>query len=174
MAFPKTWGGYSPPSPPTSYASAMLDHIRALVILGELKLMHDFVVVEGVVSPVILGVDFLQSNTLLLDFGKTPVQVSLSKQHTNELQSNATPPEALAMYEIHRKTRAKVCTVKEIEKPGDDVVEECAIPMFSEPPSIEFPQCQHPDFLRIVREYSNLFCTRPTRGHKGLSALYCY
>ena len=88
------------------------------------------------------------------------MQVSLSKQHTNELRSNATPPEALAMYETHRKTRAKVCTVKEIEKPGDDVVEECAIPMFSEPPSIEFPQCQHLDFLRIIKEYSNLFCTR--------------
>ena len=139
----------------------MLDHIRVPVILGELKLMHDFVVVESLVSPVILGIDFLQSNALVLDFGKTPVQVSLSKQHTNELQSNATPPVALEMYETHRRTRAKVCTVKEIERPGDDVVEECAIPMFIEPSSIELPQCQHPDFLRIIREYSNLFRTKP-------------
>ena len=48
----------------------MLDHIRASVILGELKVRHDFVVVEILVSPVILGVHFLQSNALVLDFEK--------------------------------------------------------------------------------------------------------
>ena len=34
----------------------ILDHVRAAVKLGELEIMHNFVV-ENLVSPVILGVD---------------------------------------------------------------------------------------------------------------------
>jgi len=37
--------------------------------------MHDFVVVDSLVTPVILGIDFLQQNVLVLDFTSTPVMV---------------------------------------------------------------------------------------------------
>ena len=50
----------------------IVDHIRAPIRIGELKLMHEFVVVQSLVAPVILGTDFLHDNTLLLDFTKKP------------------------------------------------------------------------------------------------------
>ena len=46
----------------------ILDRVRAPVKIGDLELIHDFVVVENLVSPVILGVDFLHNNGLVLDF----------------------------------------------------------------------------------------------------------
>ena len=46
----------------------IVGHIQALVKLGELKLLHDFVVVEYLVTPVIFGADFLHENALVLDF----------------------------------------------------------------------------------------------------------
>ena len=39
-----------------------LNHIRAPIEIGELKFMHDFVVVGSLVAPLILGVDFLHGN----------------------------------------------------------------------------------------------------------------
>ena len=84
-----------------------------------------------------------------------PSRIHLACQYGTSCPSDTT------QLLTHRRARAGVRTVKETEEPGDDVVEECAIPMFSETPSIEFSQCQHPNFLRIVREYSNLFRTRP-------------
>ena len=46
----------------------ILRHIRTHVKLGEFNVMHDFVVVDSLVTPVILGIDFLQQNGLVLDF----------------------------------------------------------------------------------------------------------
>ena len=40
----------------------MVDHIQVPVQLGELEVLHNFVVVESLVAPVILGVDFLHDN----------------------------------------------------------------------------------------------------------------
>ena len=53
----------------------ILKYVKALVQLGELKICHEFVVVNSLVTPAILGVDFLQGNCLSLDFNQTPVAV---------------------------------------------------------------------------------------------------
>ena len=43
----------------------ILQHVKALVQLGELHVLHEFVVVKTLVAPVILGIDFLQGNGLI-------------------------------------------------------------------------------------------------------------
>ena len=53
----------------------MVDHIQVPVQLGEFEVLHNFVVVESLVTPIILGVDFLHDNGLVLDFTRTPVAV---------------------------------------------------------------------------------------------------
>ena len=55
----------------------ILDHVSALVQVGELHVRHEFVVTESLVAPVILGVDFLHEDALLLDFTKAYVQVRM-------------------------------------------------------------------------------------------------
>ena len=52
-----------------------LPHIKAPICIGELQVTHTFVVVDKLVAPVILGVDFLHQHALVLDFSKTPVTV---------------------------------------------------------------------------------------------------
>ena len=53
----------------------ILEHVRIPIKLGELELLHEFVVVENLVAPVILGVDFLHGNELMLDFTQGRVVV---------------------------------------------------------------------------------------------------
>ena len=53
----------------------ILNHIKAPICIGELQVTHTFVVVDKLVAPVILGVDFLHQHALVLDFSKTPVTV---------------------------------------------------------------------------------------------------
>ena len=53
----------------------IVGHVQAPVKLGELELQHKFVVVEKLVAPVILGVDFLHCNSLVLNFTQSPVIV---------------------------------------------------------------------------------------------------
>ena len=43
----------------------IMDHIKAPVQLGELELMHTFVVVESPVSPLILGLDIMHESVRL-------------------------------------------------------------------------------------------------------------
>ena len=50
------------------------------VQLGQLKVKHSFIVVDRLVAPVILGVDFLQKNGLTLDFTTKPVTVCSSSK----------------------------------------------------------------------------------------------
>ena len=44
--------------------------------LGKLQVNHYFMVVQSLISPVILGIDFLQKYKLVLDFTSTPVSVT--------------------------------------------------------------------------------------------------
>ena len=51
------------------------NNIKMPIQFGELKFIHDFLVVRSLVAPVILGVDFLCGNGLVLDFTDTLVKV---------------------------------------------------------------------------------------------------
>ena len=44
-------------------------------IAGKCNVNHTFAVVDNLVSPVILGLDFLQANQISLDFASTPVKL---------------------------------------------------------------------------------------------------
>jgi len=50
-------------------------HVQAVIQLGETKFVHNRVVTEKLVAPVILGVDFLHDQGLVLDFTTSPVTI---------------------------------------------------------------------------------------------------
>ena len=102
----------------------ILEHIQAMVQLGELELPHNFVVVEKLVAPVILGVDFLHNNGLVLDFSQTPVVVHYANTGPSA-ESNVFP-----LYQAEHKTNTKICAIRVLEKPGVDVIDECAVPNY--------------------------------------------
>ena len=139
----------------------IVDHIRAPVKLGELELVHEFVVVESLVAPVILGIDFLHDNALVLDFTATPVRVC--NYHTPQIETSDTVAlaEVLPMYQRARKEKARACAIAGIEEQGTDVIDECAIPMYQKATSVEFPECPKSSLRTVVRKYQSLFRTTP-------------
>ena len=58
------------------------------------------------------------------------------------------------IYEAARKIEVRACTIAAIKQPGTDVLDECAVPMYQEPISIELPQCPKPS-LAYLPLYSN-------------------
>ena len=78
----------------------ILQHVKALVQLGELNIFHEFVVVNSLVTPIILGVDFLQENGLTLDFSQTPVAVcSGHAKHSSSSNGSIAAAQVLPIYE---------------------------------------------------------------------------
>ena len=60
---------------------SIIGHVQTTVQVGSLKVAHDFVVVDSLIYPVILGIDFLQVNEVVLDF--TSVSVSVRHREPN-------------------------------------------------------------------------------------------
>jgi len=67
----------------------ILQHVRASVQLGKLNVLHKFVTVKTLVTPVILGIGFLQGNGLMLDFTQNPVAVSNRSPKVSSLTDNS-------------------------------------------------------------------------------------
>ena len=60
--------------------------IQAPVRTSQLEITHQFLVVERLVTPVILGVDFLQQHNLVLNFASSPVVIS---NHTHLVEKTS-------------------------------------------------------------------------------------
>ena len=142
----------------------IVEHIRAPVKLGELELLQEFVVVENLVAPVILGVDFLHENGLVLDFTQSHVEVRQANPNLSTVPQPLTSlavAQILPLYQAERKSQARACAITALEQPGTDVVDECAIPKYEEHPSLEMPECPAPALYSVVAEYQDLFRTTP-------------
>ena len=53
---------------------------NVVVQVGQLSVEHPLVVLDSLISPVILGMDFLQQHGLVLDFASSPI--SVTTRHT--------------------------------------------------------------------------------------------
>ena len=62
-----------------------LDYVRASVV----NVSHEFVVVNTLVAPVILGIDFLQRHQLILDFATTPVSITTTERECLPTQESS-------------------------------------------------------------------------------------
>jgi len=67
----------------------------------------------------------------------------------------------MPIYKDEQKTWARACAIVALESPGTDVVDECAVPSYHKPSSIELPECPEFHFECVVEQYRNLFCTTP-------------
>ena len=133
----------------------IIGHVSVSVHIGELKVTHNFVVVDKLVAPVIIGVDFLHKNSLMLDFTKESVKVCSTTRVESAVRS------VLPMHEAAHKIKASACIITAMEQPDVDVVEECAVPMYDKPASIELPECSNVEFHNVVHKYEHLFRTTP-------------
>ena len=58
----------------------VIDYIQGVVAIGRLEALHNFSVVSDLITPAILGVDFLQQHGLSLDFSTVPLSVVSARQ----------------------------------------------------------------------------------------------
>ena len=92
--------------------------------------------VNSLVTPVTLGVDFLQENGLVLDFSQTSAVVHSGHPVQNPAtESNIAVARVVPIYDAANLDCTCVVSVnEEIEK---DIVDECAIPSYKSPPKID-------------------------------------
>ena len=115
-------------------------------------------VVERLVTPVILGVDFLQQHNLVLDFASSPVVIS-NHTHLVEHTPMAIPATLQPIIAAERQLKSKICAVAAVEDP-DDPIDHCSIPDFQDTIYCELPQCT-PALKLLLEQYKNLFVLPP-------------
>ena len=71
----------------------VIGEVAAPISVGTLHVDHNFVVVYSLITPAILGIDFLQKHGIVMDFTTTPVTI----QNTNPLPN--VPPEVQPILE---------------------------------------------------------------------------
>ena len=137
----------------------VIDHIRVKVEIKDLRLVHDFLVVDSLDTPVILGIKFLQDNQLILDFSCVPVGIKVSgaQSKCNDEKSN----EWRRVWTAEREHRKGVCAALVEEQPGINAADEYSIPRFSGPDQYDIPECDRPNLAQVVSEFPELFTTKP-------------
>ena len=85
----------------------IIGNIHAPLQVGELQVTHEFVVVDKLVTPVILGVDFLHEHSLVLDFTEASVKIRDAKSESNPARAALTPTVAhiQPIFEAARKNQ---------------------------------------------------------------------
>ena len=111
----------------------IIDHITASVQIEQLEVTHNFAVVQKLVTPVILGIDFLHLHGLILDFQSVPITVRRA------LPATLSQVELMPILEAEQKIRHKACTVASMEDVEPDI-DECIVPKFGDSATIELPE----------------------------------
>ena len=84
---------------------SVVGQVVAPIRVGKLQVDHHFVAVHSLITPVILGMDFLQKHGMVLDFTTTPVTIHNTSHPAN------LPPEIEPILETARSVTRKVCAV---------------------------------------------------------------
>ena len=134
----------------------VLGRVTLPVQVGPIEVDHPLVVVQSLIAPVILGIDFLQAHGLILDFTTTPVHVTTQPTSVSSGKESAKQ----VLYEA-RKTKARVCAVQESAELSEEAIDDCAIPTFGESSHYDMPSGTRARFSSVLNEYRELFCDVP-------------
>ena len=134
----------------------VLGRVTLPVQVGPIEVEHSLVVVQSLITPVILGIDFLQAHGLILDFTTTPVHVTTQPVPDNSLKES----DQQVLYAA-RKTKARVCAIQETDGLSEEAIDDCAIPTFGESSHYDMPSCTTARFSSVLDEYRELFCDAP-------------
>ena len=133
----------------------VIGQVVAPIRVGNLLVDHNFIVVHSLITHVILGLDFLHKHRIVLDFTTIPVTIHNSSQQID------LPEEFMPILNSTRNTLKKICAVTSINEPDEDVVDSCAIPLFHAVDAYEIPNCQDPDFMKVLEKHRQLFQNMP-------------
>ena len=114
---------------------------------------HQFLIVDSLIYPVILGTDFLYKHHLCLDFTSSPVTI---QHNTSDLDS------VQPLWDATVEAKAKRCATAAVSATSDhDIVEECSIPRYDKPLTYDVPLCSDLNIGEVLKEYKYLFRSVP-------------
>lgn len=132
-----------------------VDYVKTTVQVDSFKTEHEFVVVESLIYPVILGIDFLQQNELVLDFTTMPVSLCHSRKKLN------FTPQIEAIWHSVKDAKRKQCAAAVIDDPSSNMIDECSVPKYGDPLKFDQPSCNDADINRLLDKYKDLFRSIP-------------
>ena len=129
--------------------------VHAFVQIHHLEVSHQFLFVERLVAPVIFGLDFMQQHNIVLNFASRPVTIS---NHTEIIKQmpEVIPEELQLMLDATHQLKSKVCVIAAIEKPANNVIDNCAIPDFQSITTLKMPECTS-ILNSILEQYKQFF-----------------
>ena len=134
---------------------SVLGQITTNIQLGNVKADHCFVVVRSLITPVIVGVDFMQKHGLLLDFTTSPVTI-----HNSAVTKFS--PEMEPLLEVAKAVKMKASPVSCVSQSPEEAIDDYAVPIFDvKTSSYDLPECGDPALLSLVEAHKELFRTSP-------------
>ena len=103
--------------------------VQASVKICQLNVIHQFLVVDKLVTPVILRLDFLQQHNLVLNFASRPVTINNCTQIVNQ-KLETIPHDLQPVVEAAQQIKSKICAIAAIQDPTNDLIDDCSIPDF--------------------------------------------
>ena len=135
----------------------IIDYIQTQVHIAymESAVQQNFVVVNSLIAPVILGLDFFQEHGLILDFTDTSIKIySKGILHS--------PPECLqSIWEETQRNIPHIGTIAAIANSATEPTDKCAIPDFGVPEQYELPVSTKRTFASVVDQYKILLHSTP-------------
>ena len=139
----------------------VLGFVKAAVCIPGItsSVTHDFLVVKDLVSPCILGVDFLHAQKLMLDFGQCPVRVC--RQGSVPQRSVQSVPDSACTSAVNLNNKQGMDSDGGHVLQGEKDQEECAVPCFRNTDKIDFPTCPDGSFVDLLQSFKDLFKSTP-------------
>ena len=126
------------------------------VNIGSLNTTHKVLICKTLVSPVILGTDFMSEYDIEIDFKARHIR---AKGHgviwPESIVNDKYDKPFCCPIHTHQHYWENSYTVAAII-PDSDEIDECAIPLFNRKPTYNLPKCTH-ECQEIVNEYFDLF-----------------
>ena len=133
----------------------VVGHVSVPVQVCALGVEHPFVVMDSLIAPVILGMNFLEGHGIILDFASSPVQV-LPRPQGDASGFDELKPVVAAV----DQAKAQYCVAITLREMTEEVVDDCAIPQFGRSQGLSY-DCTTPVLLPLIEEYKDLFQTTP-------------
>ena len=111
----------------------------------DFKANYQFLIMDSLIYPVILGTDFLYKYHLCLDFTSSPVTI---QHNISDLESVQPLWYATVEAKAKRYATTAIGTV-----PEHDIIEECSIPCYDKAITYEVPPCSDISIGEELREY---------------------
>jgi len=113
----------------------VVDCVQLAVRFNNAVMTHQFSVVNQLITPIILGVDFLLGHNLVLNFSTNPITLSSCSKVIPMATTTNSCAELEPLLQAEQIRRAKFCAVMAVEDPAVNLFNDAIIPLFGGPAS---------------------------------------